>query len=117
MISTLGLQWAPLGTSATHPYVEYDKAGVIELLSFAMSKGGDHFAPETRTCIANWCCAQTAPRKLRTKVCLDIAEVLKLKAAPSRKCNPQSNILHGLLSSFTTDMRAMHYIRFTTNLK
>lgn len=36
---------------AAIPYVEYDKVGLRQLLSYASKAGSDEFAPATRTCI------------------------------------------------------------------
>lgn len=40
---------APLITKVSYPYVDDDKAGPRQLLSYAIIKGGNKFAPETRS--------------------------------------------------------------------
>lgn len=63
-------------------YVNYEKAGLKVLLSYAINTDSGKFAPETRTSFKNGCCVHLGPGSFSVGKCLNVADIPSWKTPP-----------------------------------
>lgn len=100
-MSTLDFTMAPQIKKSANPYVEYDKAGLREILNHETRKGIDIFALDTRRCIENRYCVQIGIYSIRER--LNIAEIFKLKMGYPYFTNYAANVAPRRSSTFQTE--------------
>lgn len=78
-------------TKIAHPYVEYDKASLRQLLSYAINRGDDNYAPECRSVRSKMYYVQTGPWEFSVKEGVNMADISESKSPlPPRKDTSQS---------------------------